>query len=156
MVNTNRLVESFMAYIQICSPTKSEKEFADFLKQELENLGLTVTIDDTTEETGSNTGNLIARLAGNGKGESILFSCHMDTVSPGIGIKPQLVDGVIKSDGTTVLAADDKAGIAAIIEALKVIKENNLPHASIRHTTVDDCFKFLYQYRFQVVCHDAN
>lgn len=131
MVNQERVVQNFMQYVQISSPTKSEKEFADFLKNELESLGLSVRIDDTMEQTGSDTGNLLATLKGDGQGEPIIFSCHMDTVSPGIGIKPILEDGVIRSDKTTILASDDKAGIAAIIEAIQVLKENNLPHGDI-------------------------
>ena len=58
-------------------------------------------------------------------------SCHMDTVSPGMNIKPEIRDGVIYSDGTTVLGGDNKAGIAAIIEALKTVKEQDIPHADI-------------------------
>ncbi len=131
MIQEKRLVEEFMKYVQISSPTKSEKDFADFLYKELEALGLEVHIDDTAAQTGSNTGNLIAKLKGDGKGEPVIFSCHMDTVSPAIGIKPSLADGVIRSDGTTILAADDKAGIAAIIEALRVISEHNIPHGDI-------------------------
>ncbi|MDO5095852.1 MAG: M20/M25/M40 family metallo-hydrolase [Peptostreptococcaceae bacterium] len=131
MVNQERVVKNFMDYVQISSPTKSEKEFADFLKKELEGLGLAVHIDDTMAQTGSDTGNLIATLKGNTQGEPIIFSCHMDTVSPGMNIKPILKDGVIRSDGTTILASDDKAGIAAIIEAIRVINENNLSHGDI-------------------------
>ncbi|HBG02349.1 MAG TPA: peptidase M20, partial [Firmicutes bacterium] len=56
---------------------------------------------------------------------------HMDRVRPGFGIKPQLKDGVIRSDGTTILAADDVAGIVAILEALRIIKEQKLPHGRI-------------------------
>jgi tripeptide aminopeptidase len=57
----------------------------------------------------------------------------MDTVTPGKGIKPQLdADGYIRSDGTTILGADDKAGIAAMIETVKVLQENNLPHGQIQ------------------------
>ena len=57
----------------------------------------------------------------------------MDTVSPSIGVKPIIdeVNGIIKSDGTTVLGSDDKAGIAAILEGLRNIKENNIDHADI-------------------------
>lgn len=55
----------------------------------------------------------------------------MDTVKPGKGIKPIIKDGVIYSDGTTILGGDDKGGIAAIVEALRVIKENNIDHANI-------------------------
>lgn len=131
MINSERLVKNFMEYVKISSPTMYEKEFANFLKKELEQLGFEVVFDDTMQETGSNIGNLIAKLKGNGKGEPILFSCHMDTVSPGMNIKPVLENGVIKSDGTTVLGGDDKAGIAGIIEAVRVIKEQNIKHGDI-------------------------
>ena len=52
---------------------------------------------------------------------------HMDTVTPGNGIKPLIDDGIIHTDGSTILSGDDKSGIAAIMEAVKVIKEQNLP-----------------------------
>ncbi len=131
MINQERLVNEFMRYVQISSPTKSESEFAGFIKGELEALGFSVIIDDAGEKVGSNSGNVIAKLDGNTEGEPILFSCHMDTVSPGVDIKPHIKDGVIYSDGTTVLGADDKAGIAAILEALKVIKEENRSHGPL-------------------------
>ena len=51
--------------------------------------------------------------------------------SPGRGIKPIIKDGVVYSDGTTILGGDDKAGIAAIMEALEIIKEKNIPHGDI-------------------------
>lgn len=131
MINKDRIVEEFMKYVQIDSPTKNEKEFAEFLVKELENLGFDVYIDNSGEKIGCNTGNVIAKIKGEKNAESILFSCHMDTVSPSIGVKPIIKDDVIYSDGTTVLGGDDKAGIAAVIEALKVIKENNIPHGPI-------------------------
>ena len=66
--------------------------------------------------------------------KKILFSSHMDTVSPSIGVKPIIdeANGIIKSDGTTVLGSDDKAGIAAILEALRTVKENNIEHSDIQ------------------------
>ncbi|HSR04691.1 MAG TPA: M20/M25/M40 family metallo-hydrolase [Proteiniclasticum sp.] len=131
MINKERLVERFMRYVQIDSPTKEEREFALILKKELEELGLEVVMDDAGEKAGSNSGNLIARLKGNAKKETILFSSHMDTVSPSRGIKPKIVDGTIYSDGTTILGGDDKAGVASIMEALQVIKEENLPHGDL-------------------------
>ncbi len=131
MVNRNRIVDAFCQYVQISSPTKSEGEFAKFIAKELESLGLCVYVDGAGEIVGSDTGNVIAKLEGTVPGETILFSCHMDTVSPGINIKPIIRDGVIYSDGTTVLGGDNKAGIAAVVEALRVLKENNIPHADI-------------------------
>lgn len=47
----------------------------------------------------------------------------MDTVVPGKGVKPIVEDGYVKSDGTTILGADDKTGLAAMFEAIKVLKE---------------------------------
>lgn len=131
MINEKRLLDRFLEYVQIDSPTKEELEFAIFLKAELTKLGLEVYMDDAGEKVGSNSGNLVARLKANAEGEAILFSSHMDTVSPSRGIKPQIRDGVIYSDGTTILGGDDKAGIAAIMEALEVVIENNIPHGEI-------------------------
>src|SRR5690606_37905293 len=115
MIKEERLLERFLRYIQIDSPTKYERDFADHLKEEMEKMGLIVYMDNAGESVGSNSSNLIAKLKGNAEGETILFSAHMDTVSPGNGIKPIVKDGVIYSDGTTVLGGDDKAGIAAIL-----------------------------------------
>lgn len=131
MINRDRIVSSFMQYVQIDSPTRSEGKFAQFIAGELKELGLSVYIDQAGEKAGSDTGNVIAVLEGTREGEPILFSCHMDTVSPGIGIKPVIKGDVIYSDGTTILGGDDKAGIAAVVEAIRVIKEQNIPHGPI-------------------------
>lgn len=131
MIDEKRLLDRFLKYVQIDSPTKYEKEFADYLMKEMEKMGLEVHMDDAGEKVGSNSGNVIGRLKGNTDGETILFSAHMDTVSPGKGIKPVIKDGVIYSDGTTVLGGDDKAGIAAILEAIETVIEKGIPHGDI-------------------------
>lgn len=130
MVNEKRLIDRFLDYVQIYSPTLKEADFKERLKSDLEALGLEVEEDNVGELIGSNSGNLIAKLKGN-KEETLLFSCHMDTVSPGIGIEPEIRDGVIYSKGDTILAADDKAGIAALVEMLTVIKEDNIEHPNL-------------------------
>lgn len=130
-MNKERLLERFLKYVRIDSPTKEERDFALVLMKELTDLGLEVTMDDAGEKTGSNSGNLIAKLSGDKERRSILFSAHMDTVSPGRGIKPVIKGGTIWSDGTTILGGDDKAGIAAVMEALTVIKEEGIPHGDI-------------------------
>lgn len=131
MINKDRVLKRFLEYIQIDSESYSEGEFARRLEKDLCEIGLKVEFDNAGETVGSNVGNLIARLDGTIEGEPILFSGHMDTVTPGKGIKPIIKDGVVYSDGTTILGGDDKAGIAAIIEALLVIKENNIDHPTI-------------------------
>lgn len=130
MEKQDRLVERFLEYVQIDSPTKEEKDFKDRLMKDLKDLGVEVYEDDAGEKAGSNSGNLIAKLKGTGD-KTVLFSAHMDTVSPGRGIKPEIRDGIIYSDGTTVLGSDDKAGVAAIVEMLQVLIEEEIPHHNI-------------------------
>ena len=129
MVNEQRVVELFSELVQISSPSKQERNIADVLKLKLAQLGLTVEEDRAGDTLGSDTGNLIARLPGNGS--TVMFCAHMDTVEPGVGIVPVLQDGVFTSAAETVLGGDDKAGICAILEAVQVIKENSLPHPNL-------------------------
>ncbi|MCC5911223.1 MAG: M20/M25/M40 family metallo-hydrolase [Clostridiaceae bacterium] len=131
MVNQERLVNEFLELVQIDSHSSKEGAVAKVLKQKLEALGLEAYIDGAGEKIGGETGNLIGRLKGTTEGTPILFSCHMDTVKPGEGVKPVIKDGVIYSDGTTILGGDNKAGIAAVLEGIKVIKENDIPHGDI-------------------------
>ncbi|AOY75497.1 M20/M25/M40 family metallo-hydrolase [Clostridium formicaceticum] len=131
MVNQERLVQEFLELVQIDSHSGKEGEIAKVLRKKLQDLGLEVYIDDANKKVGGETGNLIAKLRGTGKGETILFSCHMDTVKPGEGVKPLVKDGVIYSDGTTILGGDNKAGIAAVLEGLRIVKEKNLSHGDV-------------------------
>lgn len=131
MINEKRILEKFLEYVQIDSPTKEELEFAKVLMKDLEQLGFEVEMDNAGEKVGSNSGNVIGRLKGTTDSEAVLLTAHMDTVSPGRGIKPVIKDGVVYSDGTTILGGDDKAGIAAILEGIKTIKENDIPHGDI-------------------------
>ncbi|BEP27727.1 M20/M25/M40 family metallo-hydrolase [Helicovermis profundi] len=131
MINKKRIIENFINYVKINSESAAEKNMADTLVKELKKLGLSVTVDDAFEKGISNTGNIVAKLFSSKDKETFLFSSHMDTVKPGKNINPIIDKNIIRSDGTTILGADDKAGIAAIMEALYVIKENNLEHKNI-------------------------
>lgn len=133
-MNEQRLLDEFFELVQIDSETKHEGTIVTNLKEKMEALGFDVIEDDTKEVTGHGAGNLIATLKGTvEEADPIYFTCHMDTVVPGKGIKPELrEDGYIYSDGTTILGADDKAGIAALFEMAKVLKESGMPHGDIQ------------------------
>jgi len=131
MINQERLVERFLKYVQIDSETRNEKAFSEVLVKELTDMGIEVIRDNAGTPVGSNTDNIIARLKGSTDQPSIMFSSHMDTVSPGNGIKPVVENGIIKTDGTTVLGGDDKAGIAAIIEAFQTLIEAGTAHGDV-------------------------
>jgi tripeptide aminopeptidase len=118
MINHDRLVSTFLELVQIDSPSGQEEEIAQHLVAELNRLDVSVVRDET--------GNVIGRLAG--EGAPILLSAHIDTVEPGRGVKPVITDGMITSDGTTILGADDKSGLAVILEVLQVLVEQNSPH----------------------------
>ncbi|WP_062356053.1 M20/M25/M40 family metallo-hydrolase [Bacillus kwashiorkori] len=133
MVNQDRLVQEFLELVQVDSESKDEGKIAGVLKQKFTELGLQVVEDDTKNITGHGAGNLICTLPGTKQNvDPIYFTSHMDTVTPGKGIKPQIKDGYITSDGTTILGADDKAGIASMIEAIRLIKEQNMEHGDIQ------------------------
>lgn len=132
-MNRDRLIEEFLELVQIDSETGFETEIASVLKEKFIALGLEVAEDDAMAKTGHGANNLVCMLKGNTPGvDPIYFTSHMDTVVPGKGVKPEIRDGIIYSDGTTILGSDDKAGLAAIFETLKVIHEENLPHGQIQ------------------------
>lgn len=111
---SDRMITQFMEMVRIPSESGNEAEMIAYLKKEFEELGAEARTDAY--------GNLVAKLPAlgcEGK-EPILLSCHADTVKPGVGIEPVLKDGVIRSAGDTILAADDKAGIAEMLEALRI------------------------------------
>lgn len=131
-INKDRLVKEFAELVEIDSVSFRERSMADALKMKLEKLGFSVREDDAAERIGSDAGNLYAYLKGTLEGEPLLFSSHMDTVEPGIGKHAVLHgDGTITSRGDTVLGADDVAGLAAILEAVRVLQENNIPHRDL-------------------------
>lgn len=132
MANQDRLVSLFKELIQINAPARAERECVDFVKNLLIGMGLEVTEDDAGEKIGGNAGNVIAVYRGNTPGAPTIFlSAHFDTVEPTAGLKIIEEDGVIRSDGTTILGADDKGGMAPAIEAIRMLQESGAPHGDI-------------------------
>ncbi|OYT71395.1 MAG: hypothetical protein CFK48_04555, partial [Armatimonadetes bacterium CP1_7O] len=104
-----------------------------YVKGFLRGLGLELREDNAAEIVGGDANNLIATLPANITGApKIFFSAHFDTVEPNPNLKIIVQDGVIKTDGTSILGADDKAGMSAILEAVRIVVENNLPHGQIQ------------------------
>ncbi|MCY4365355.1 MAG: M20/M25/M40 family metallo-hydrolase [Chloroflexi bacterium] len=121
MANRERLVETLVNLIQIDSPTGEEDEMDREVSSRLQRLGFTVKHDAY--------GNVIAHL--DGTGEPAILSAHLDTVEPGRGIRPRLDGDVLRSDGTTILGGDCKAGVAIVLEALSSVVESNSPHLPV-------------------------
>jgi len=132
MINEKRLVEQFMELARIESPSRKEGKIMHYLRGVLEGLDMEVFEDDASASTGGDGGNLLGKMAGGDReAPAILLNAHMDTVRPGENIEPIIKDGIIRSAGDTILGADDKSGIAIILELVKVLKENDINHAPL-------------------------
>lgn len=139
LINEQRALHEFVELARIDSGSLDERLMADALRPRLEALGAVVREDGAGEALGGNAGNLLAWIPGTAPGPTVLLSAHMDRVKPGHGIRP-IIDpgsdgtfhtGAIRSDGRTILAADDVAGIVSVLEGLRVLQENALPYPPV-------------------------
>ncbi|HEV2764654.1 MAG TPA: M20/M25/M40 family metallo-hydrolase [Pyrinomonadaceae bacterium] len=132
MINQERIKNLLLELVQIDSVSRKERDVAERIKQYCEEMGAAVEIDDAGEKVGGNSGNVIARFPGTiPDAETIMMSAHMDTVVPGEGVKPVVEGDIIRSDGTTVLGGDDKSGCAVILETIRCLQEQSIPHTPI-------------------------
>jgi len=115
LADQERLVKTLMELIKIDSPSGEEDAMDAEVSTRLESLGLKVSHDSYN--------NVIAQLPG--EGLPIMLSAHLDTVEPGRGIKPIVDGGVVRSDGSTILGGDCKAGVAIVLEGLAAANESN-------------------------------
>jgi tripeptide aminopeptidase len=130
--STPRVLETFLEAVRIDSPSGEEARFAAWCAERLSAVGCEVRLDETGPGTGSDSGNLIAERPGTAPGTVVVLSAHLDTVEPGRDVEPLVVDGVVRSSGHTVLGGDDKAGVAAVLEALQRVHERGLAVPRVR------------------------
>jgi tripeptide aminopeptidase len=131
MVDGKRVIDEFMELVQIDSFSKNERLMVDALKKKLDEMNAEYYEDDAGSKYGGNAGNLVCCIKGNKKAPVLLFSAHTDTVTPGIGKKPVLENGVIKSNGNTILGADDVSGIVCMLEAIRTLKDEEESHGDV-------------------------
>jgi tripeptide aminopeptidase len=128
MIDKDRIVRRFDELVRIYSPSRGERNVMDFIKGFAEALGFDVHEDEAGKKIDGDAGNVIVTIPGNIPGgtqaPSIMISAHVDTVEPSNDIEPVIDDGTIRSAGDTILGADDKAGVVAMLELLNVIEEN--------------------------------
>ncbi len=116
MINRQRMVNTFLELVRIDSPSGCEQDVARYCAERMSALGFSIESDAA--------GNLFCKRSG--RGEPLLVNAHMDGVQPCIGIKPVVDGDIIRSDGTTILGADDRSAVAAILEVMHVIVDEKL------------------------------
>jgi len=155
-INKERIYQLFSDLVAIDSVSFQERQAADFVKEYLRPYGGEIYEDQAwqseyeiiTDSDGRKkarplqgegkiladqlSGNVYAFIPGELPGKPLLFSAHLDTVPPGYGKKTVIDENnIIRSVGETVLGSDDFAGVTQILEALRILRENNIPHRDL-------------------------
>ena len=138
-MKNERMFNEFVELATTDAVSGQESAVADKLAAKLAEIGFTVIRDNACENYGGDCGNVIGIREGELDG-ALFFSSHMDRVPNGFGIKPVERDGVLYSDGTTILAADDLSGVCAILEGLRraVAAGKPLPRLEVAFTTAEE------------------
>ena len=121
----------FVELARVPSPPGQERAVADRVLEYLRGLALPVDEDDAGAKIGSTIGNLLCRIEPTAEGTPLFFCAHLDTVPPQGPIEPVLEDGVVRNAGGTILGADNKAAVAAMLEAVRLVVAENRPHGGI-------------------------
>ena len=150
-------LDLFLDLAAMSTPPGEERPVADRLIEELRGLGLEVDEDGAGAEVGGNTGNLYCRLEPTAEGTPLFLCSHMDTVPPAGPIEPVVEDGVVRNAAGTILGADNKSAVVAMVETARRVVEGKLPHAGLellftpkeevglRGAAAFDCSRFVAQ-----------
>jgi tripeptide aminopeptidase len=109
------LVREFVRLCEIESVSMNERAMADAVSALLREMGLEVTEDSSRAETGSNAGNVLARIPGPDGARTILLCAHLDTVPLDAPVSVEEVEGVLRNRNDAILGADNKAAVAVIL-----------------------------------------
>jgi tripeptide aminopeptidase len=136
---SGQLHDDFVALCEIESPSRQERPVADWLAAELRELGLEVEEDETRRETGSDSGNLLARMPGPEGARTILLCAHMDTVPLDDRVEVELEEGVYRNRNEAILGADNKAAVATILNTARQFAHEGPPvNVELLFTTCEE------------------
>jgi len=131
-INRERFLADFLELVRIPSPSGREREVAQAVKAKILAMGLTVLEDEAGKGFGGEQGNLIVKVPGNLEGvPPILLNAHLDTVLPCENVNPIVEGDKVRSDGRTILGADNKAGVCVLLELLRVLNEDGIQHGPL-------------------------
>jgi tripeptide aminopeptidase len=139
----------FLELAAVPSPSGDERAVANRVVRYLRDLGIEPREDGAGAMIGSSAGNIVARLPPTGaeRGTPIFFCAHLDTVPPQGSIRPVLDDGFVTNESGTILGADNKASVAVMLEAGRLLLAEGRPHAGI---------EFVFTVREETGCEGAS
>jgi tripeptide aminopeptidase len=132
--DTRRAIDLVMQLMAIPGESGNEAEVAGFIERRLREAGAPASAlqrDAAHRRTpvAGNTGNLVFRLPGTRRAPRRMLSAHMDTVPTCLGSRPVRRGKQIRSaDPATGLGADDRAGVAVVLNTALEILTRGLPH----------------------------
>lgn len=115
-LDRERALRELMELLNIEAGPAKEKPVAEWLRARFKSFGVKdsqVLVDEAQHQSeyGGDTGNVIVRFDGHGKGPRRLLSTHMDTVPLAVGAKPRLDGDYIRNDAPgKALGGDNRLG----------------------------------------------
>ena len=131
-MNRKRLLSTFMDLLKIESPSGREGKVSRYVGSILRECGFSIKKDKAGQGFGGRCGNMVGRVPPRDVSvPALLFVSHMDTVVPNRDLKIVFDGKTVKTDGKTILGADDKAGVAIMCELARELSEKRLSHGPI-------------------------
>ena len=117
---------------EVPSPSRDEGAVAELVRAELRALGADVSEDGAAAAIGAGCGNIVGRFPATAPGGTPIVLCaHLDTVPLTGPIEVELVDGHLTNAHPAILGGDDKSAVAVMIEAMRRVRDEALPHAGV-------------------------
>jgi len=127
----SEVLDLFLELAAVPSPSGEERAVADRVIGYLRDCGLEADEDGAGATIGSTMGNVFVRLEPTTEGEPLFLCAHLDTVPPTDAVEPVVEDGIVRNAKPTILGSDNKAAVAAMLEATRRLLAENRRHAGL-------------------------
>jgi tripeptide aminopeptidase len=126
-VERERLAADFVRLCEVESPSRQERAVAEIVAAELRAVGLQVDEDASATQTGSDTGNLLARIPGRPGTPTVLLCAHLDTVPLTAPVQALRDNGRFTNRNEGILGADNKAAVAVLLAIARRFAASGAP-----------------------------
>jgi tripeptide aminopeptidase len=118
-VRQQELLSLFLRLAPIPGISRAERAIADEVTSILKGADIRVVEDDTARVVKGNAGNLLCfPRSFDAHSPCIMLTAHLDTVQSTSGLKVSVSGERVTSDGTTILGADNRMGVAILVDLM--------------------------------------